>query len=566
MRIPLSIGDEPSAIRLIQNSQTDPYKALAELVENAIDAGAHNCVITRKKTKGQHGIYVRDDGHGFPPDDKGTPDFRRAATAICDSIKRRLPEKDRATIQGQYGIGLLGFAAIGESLTIRSRANSSKVASFQIQSGNVDANIGDPSEDPSFPQGTELHVWPIHKEVQSRLTPPKIAKYLGEELRDRIKQTNVNIIVDDPHAKTSLKVTPREFEGERLRNFDKVMSRLGSNVHFHLYVVNRGEVGQVYVSRGGTRIIDSLVDIPEFARAPWDRGLLEGYIEFKALNISPAARRGIQPDDAFAAFVQACRSIEPQLTKVLDDVEKKRKETANPAMMRKIQETFKEVMKELGAEYTWFDGPQGGRIPKELSRPGASRKGYRLSSGPLHEVRILPKIGQVRPNETKRFEARALDPEGAVIPLGVRYCWSLDEQVGSIKPSGSEVFFSAGESEDQAKLSVRAQLGQDVAEGEAVVLILKFLKPDSGVSLNLTPEHDPRGIWRSRFLKEIQQLQYNTAHPDYVEVSKKGEGRVFRYIVQLVARHLVLHNFPGASAEELMERMLETLGKIECHI
>jgi len=566
MRIPLSIGDEPSAISIIQESQTDPYKAVAEFVENAIDAGARNCLITRKKSKGQHGLIIRDDGPGFIANDQGIPDFQRVATHICDSIKKRLSEQQRSSVQGQFGIGILGFAAIGRTLQIRSKSSAAEVALFFLERGTAEGEIREGEKDSSFTRGSEVHIWPIHKEVQARLTAPKIAKYLGEELRDRIKQSQINVIVNDPHSKKSIKVVPKQFEGERLRQFDKVKTQSGTNVHFHLYIVNRGEAGAVYLSRGGTKIVDDITALPEFDIDPWDRGLLEGYIEYKGLNISPATRKGILPDDAFTAFVKACRGIEPNLKKTLDDVERKRKETANPELVRKIQKTFREIMKEVGEEYDWFDAPRSGPIPKESPSHGGRKKGYLLSSGPLQEVRILPKIGQVRPHETKRFQARAIDPKGAVIPIGVTYSWTLDELIGTLKPSGNEAVFTAGGLEDQTKLHVSANLHGITAEAEAVVLILEHVNPDSGVSLNLVPNHDPRGSWRSRFLKEIQQLQYNTAHPDYLVVSKKGEGRIFRYIGQLVARHLVLHNFKGQGEEEVMERLLEILAKIERQI
>ncbi len=72
-----------------------------------------------------------------------------------------------------------------------------------------------------------------------------------------------------------------------------------------------------------------------------------------------------------------------------------------------------------------------------------------------------------------------------------------------------------------------------------------------------------RESWRSRFVVELSQLQYNTGHPDYRAIEKKGSGRIVRYIGQLVARHLVLHNFKGSGKEEIMERMLEILASIE---
>ena len=48
----LRIGDHWNAITIIALSQSNPLKAVAELVENCIDARAKSIVITRGKEKG----------------------------------------------------------------------------------------------------------------------------------------------------------------------------------------------------------------------------------------------------------------------------------------------------------------------------------------------------------------------------------------------------------------------------------------------------------------------------------------------------------------------------------
>src|SRR6266567_641387 len=54
----LRIGDHWNAITIIALSQSNPLKAVAELVENSIDARAKAIVITRGKEKGQHYLRV----------------------------------------------------------------------------------------------------------------------------------------------------------------------------------------------------------------------------------------------------------------------------------------------------------------------------------------------------------------------------------------------------------------------------------------------------------------------------------------------------------------------------
>ena len=68
----LRIGDHWNAITIIALSQSNPLKAVAELVENSIDARAKTIVITRGKEKGQHYLRVKDDGEGVRRRDSGS--------------------------------------------------------------------------------------------------------------------------------------------------------------------------------------------------------------------------------------------------------------------------------------------------------------------------------------------------------------------------------------------------------------------------------------------------------------------------------------------------------------
>ena len=86
----LRIGDDWNAIRIIALSQSNPLKAIAEFVENSIDAHAKTITITRGKEHNAHYLAIKDDGDGVPRDADGLPDFKYVATHICDSIKRRL--------------------------------------------------------------------------------------------------------------------------------------------------------------------------------------------------------------------------------------------------------------------------------------------------------------------------------------------------------------------------------------------------------------------------------------------------------------------------------------------
>ena len=116
----LRIGDNWNVITIIALSQNNPLKAIAEFVENSIDARASTVTIIRGKERGETYLKIVDDGEGIPRDAEGAPDFTYVATHIGDSLKRTLREKGAQGIQGEFGIGLLSFWTVGESLALSS--------------------------------------------------------------------------------------------------------------------------------------------------------------------------------------------------------------------------------------------------------------------------------------------------------------------------------------------------------------------------------------------------------------------------------------------------------------
>jgi hypothetical protein len=61
---------------MIALSQSNPLKALAEFVENCIDAQAQHVTIIRGRSRGQSYLKIVDDGDGVPLGDDGRPNFK----------------------------------------------------------------------------------------------------------------------------------------------------------------------------------------------------------------------------------------------------------------------------------------------------------------------------------------------------------------------------------------------------------------------------------------------------------------------------------------------------------
>jgi len=565
----LQIGDQRAAILQIQASQTDPQKALSELVENCIDAKARNIHITRRKHHDQVEIIVKDDGEGVRPGNDGSPDFDRVANHICDSFKKNLDAHEKNNVQGEFGIGMLGFAAIADNLEMLSRTDLSKTKFLTLKAFSDKYDTGWAKKELNN-RGTEVKIWPVRKDIKARLTADKISLYLGQELRERIKESQVNITVEDKLAggKTR-KVVPQDYKGERISSIEKV-NTISGNIHFKLYITQEGDIGNVSVYRRGTKILDNIASIPDLDHHPWTSEMVEGFVDSRFLNVSPATRRGIVPDEKLSEFIRSVKSIESLVNEEIKKAEARREEKLSQETIKSLQEAFADVMRDLPNEYNWFDIKKGGIIPGsgrtfQPSRP----KPVRISSGPLDTVSIFPQISQVEPNESKIFIAKSWTTDRALIPIGVQYKWHISQvrDFGSITAQDNSATFQSGFLEGEVTLKVDAIQGNNKASAEAKILIIKKSPKAGKLSfLNIKGVEKPGELWRCRWLEETQTLEYNIGHPNYLQAQKRGTKQRLRYIAFLIAKHLVLHNFKKAGEENVLERMIEVITTLETRI
>jgi hypothetical protein len=88
-------ADPFDLIRWLARSQSDPRKAVAELVQNSIDAHARHVVVERRRMRGGAALVVRDDGEGVLPSLGRKEALRYIATNIGRSRKRSLTPQER---------------------------------------------------------------------------------------------------------------------------------------------------------------------------------------------------------------------------------------------------------------------------------------------------------------------------------------------------------------------------------------------------------------------------------------------------------------------------------------
>ena len=587
----LRIGDDWNAITIIALSQDNPLKAVAEFVENSIDAGAGVITITRGRERGEHYLEIVDDGRGVPKDEDGAPDFRYVATHICDSLKRRLKSEGARGIQGEFGIGLLSFWIVGEELAMSSAGADRRV--YEMRMRRHDPGYSVVQRATLFAErGTRLKIRPLLAGVR-QLSGEKIQRYLASELRERIRQSGVRISVVDRQARKELPVEPRQFSGELLHHLPVPVAAQGE-VYVELYLNAAEATNLVGLYRSGTRIVASLLQLEAFQKAPWTDNFLQGIIDAPFLNLTPATRTGVIHDAALDGLLQALAPLEAQLTKLIEERRRVEEERSSRDTLKSIQRAFREAMLALPAEdYDWFDiqAPRrqpagngeeprsaaaienvGAALPDEGEAPSPQRQFFEFA-GPLFGVRISPSACTVPVGGRRTLRAVARDASRRTVIENVEYEWRLLEGAGRLEEVAAEyVTFVASEEPALVRVSVKARQGETVCEALALVTVTDSLlapsRESTGAAHGLpgyTLEHAPGQLWRSRLDAERNLIVVNSGHRDYA-FAARAKSLKLRYLVRLYAKEMVRRNFPGLRGEELLDRLIELSLYTEEHL
>ncbi len=586
----LKIGDDWNAIRIIALSQGNPLKAIAEFVENSIDAHAKSVTITRGREHGEHYLAVKDDGDGVPRDAEGLPDFKYVATHICDSIKRHLKaEGNGAGLQGEFGIGLLSFWTVGETLTMSSTGADNRAYQMVMSKGEPRYTVGLRRALFSEP-GTELKVSPLLEGIRS-LSGEKIQWYLASELRDRVRHSGVRVTVVDKLARKQYEVEPRQFEGRLLHQLPPVRSGFG-DAYGELYLTEPADTSRVALTRSGTRVIEDLGTLSGLEHPPWTSRYLQGLIDVPFLNLTPGTRSGIVHDDRYAALMNALAPLESHLNAVIEAQQRAEEEQANRESLRAIQRAFREAMLALPREeYDWFaiharsrqegdaGGSRGGGAEEgpndadendetlgvaERSVPEPPQRAFFEYAGPLHSVVISPAASTVAVNDSRRFRALPRDRSRRRVEEDLAFVWEIADGGGSLSSSSDqEVVFQAPASPGLVRLSVMVAQREVHARAEALITVAASLEPAIGPAVvnarglpGYTFERAAGELWRSRFDAARNLIVVNNGHRDFV-FATRNRALQLRYLVRLYVKELVLRNFAGLPAAQLVERMVE---------
>jgi hypothetical protein len=590
----LRIGDDWNAITIIALSQQNPLKAVAELVENSIDAGAVNITITRGREHGEHFLRIADDGSGIPRTGEGLPDFQYVATHICDSVKRRLAPGQRTGIQGEFGIGLLSFWTLGDELILTSASADGRTWEMRMRKGNPSYAVSERHR--LFPEkGTEVTVSPLLAGIR-QLSGEKMQWYLSSELRDRIRRSGVRIQVFDRTARARYQVTPREFTGQLLHQLPPARTLFGE-VYVELYLADPEGGNKVGLYRHGTRVIEDITSLEAFQSPPWTLGYAQGIIDAPFLTLTPGTRSGLLFDDRYAAFGEALAPVTAAVSRAIEEQRRAEEDRASKEILRSIHRAFREAMLSLPVEeYDWFeiiDGREGGK-PTSIRPAPASQQdestpdvaGTKLGSneapkqreffdfpGPLYSVVISPSACTMPVATQRNFHAIPRDRSRRVVDRSISLKWHILEGAGELDNFDSEIaLFRSGVEPGIVRLGVTAREGEAECSAEALITVTDQLMPEEpreprsrqGLPA-YTFERAPGELWRSRFDVERNLIIINNTHRDFVFASRTRALKL-RYICRLYVKELLLKNFPGYSPDRLLERMVELALYTEEHL
>ena len=262
-----------------------------------------------------------------------------------------------------------------------------------------------------------------------------------------------------------------------------------------------------------------------------------------------------------------------------------------------IQRAFREALLALPAEeYDWFDirartfrpagsdgSAVGSRETSELAEdalPGVPepsqgeprQREFFEYAGPLFTVAVSPASSIVRVGESRALRALPRDRARRRVERDLAFAWRMVEGMGDLTGTGNQaVTFRAPADPGMTRIEVQVRQGDTVAAAEAVVTITEELP--ASFSQGMAPAQGLPGYsferaagesWRSRYDAARNLILVNNGHRDFVFASH-SKALKLRYLVRLYAKELIMRNFAGMPADQLLERMIELSLRTEEH-
>ena len=591
-RVRLQPADAFDLIRWLARSQSDPRKAVAELVQNAIDANARTIAIERRRRGRRPVLVIRDDGEGIRPQEDRETALRYIATHIGRSHKRNLSARERheQIVAGQYGIGLLGFWSIGRRMEIRSRVGGGATWSLRLIEDEPRADVAPaPPVIDDATTYTEIVVSELHGAASRSLSGRRLADYLGAELRGPLLASAAVIEVREYDHRGQIveraAVVPRRFEGIRLDVPPQIAVAGYPPITVELYHAGTASTG-VELTCAGIVVADRLSDLAglELDRAPWTDAALSGTIEFAALAVPPGSRRGVIPDAAAAAFVDALEQLAPFVTVALARQLEQRHAASERQLLIELRRALRGLRDRLphlgmatslpgrgGAGTDRDPDPLGASLTQEPAPTGddddaapAPEPGIEptlLPPGPVAHVTVSPDPIRLWPGGARKVRAIAFDIHGQRI--AAELLWIASSTQITIAGDGAARVVRMAELAESGPFTIAITATANGGTCSTHVEILLVDGPPIGGPGVGIPEpiliEDPGLSWRSRLTAEGWHV--NIGHADYRQLSTDSKARL-RYMIALFAKDLTVSaTHPGN--ETILDQMIDVIAHAE---
>jgi hypothetical protein len=598
----LKPADPFDLIRWLARSQSDPRKAVAELVQNSIDAKARQIRLERRRVRKSPALAVRDDGEGVLPELAREDALRTIATNIGCSRKRNLTplERHAQVVAGKYGIGLLGFWSVGRRMDIRSRVGGSEVFVLRLREDEERAEIfRDRMAMDSEPTFTEVVIAEIHASAARVLSGRRLAEYLSAELRGPLLATGVDVAIHDGLvrgvAPRHFRVVPRRYTGEPLGLPASVEVPGYSPLRVELYLARGAERTAVELACAGTLVADDLGALGALGlgEPPWTGRGLSGLLDFADFTVPPGTRRGVVPDAAAEAFARALAGLAPLVTAELDRMDRERSAASSRQVMNDLRRAFRGLRDRLPQyELPAVEGepavaassssgilPLGeapeadgsGEAPAAAEPDGEEACGDALElfpPGPLHAVAIVPAELEIAAGRERRVRAVATDSTGRKLDASsdLTFAWDAGGDALSIVGGGPRpaiVVAPAARTGARESFHVTVRQGERVATASATAVVVDAADLEGGAKLGI-PEPElidaPGASWRSRYWG--QRWQVNAGHEDFAALAGEPRARL-RYLLTLLAKEIVARTHGGPGADNALEGLVEILAHTE---
>ncbi len=204
--------------------------------------------------------------------------------------------------------------------------------------------------------------------------------------------------------------------------------------------------------------------------------------------------------------------------------------------------------------------------------PGVAKRGPSESpqrqffdfAGPLFGVVVSPAASTTPLNETRKFRALPRDRSRRRVVEDLQFAWELAEGEGSLQGvTDQEVEYWAPTVPGLARLKITVTQREVTVVAEALITVTDSLEGAITPAVvntrglpGYTFERAAGELWRCRFDAERNIIVVNSGHRDFV-FATRNRALQLRYLVRLYVKELVLKNFAGLPAEQLLERMIE---------